>query len=626
MSQSVNMKLSSPQVEPSISGSHQVLSEPGIQWKKMNVPQLFMSCAQAMPDALALSEGHEAMTYGELDRRSNRLAHYLCSLGAKRDTLVALCLGRSLAQISGALAILKAGSAYVPLDPAYPLERLSFMLKDAQPRVVITNKEMAERLPAGRWRTVRIDEEMPELEQQPIESPSLTLGDEDIAYVIYTSGSTGKPKGVQITHQNLLNLVSWHQRSFAVTAQDRSTHLASVGFDAAVWEVWSHLTVGASLHLPDEALRYQPEALRDWLVEQKITISFVPTLLGERLISLNWPAETRLRVLLTGADVLHHYPSPNLPFTLINNYGPTECAVVATSAPVSCEKRPDLLPPIGWPIDNTQVYILDEQRRQVPLGSVGELYIGGAGVARGYHANPELTAEKFISDPFNPDSHARLYRTGDLGRRLPDGQIAFLGRIDDQVKIRGYRVELNEVVATIDEHPEVELSFVLAHEDQSGQKSLVAYIVPKSGSQPSATELRSFLTGRLPDYMVPQTFVPISSLPLNANGKVDRSALPAPHQVPQTEIEVTPRAMIEERLGEILAVLLNIPYVAVNDNFFFLGGNSLLGTQLISRIRDTFGVEIPLLGLFDHPTIAELANEIETLILEKLETADRDVV
>jgi len=581
--------------------------------------------ADSTPDAIALSDGQAKMTYGRLNRLSNQFAQYLSTLGVKADSLVALCLGRSMTQVWSALAVLKAGGAYVPLDPAYPVDRISFMVRDADPCVLITNRAMAEQLPAGSWRTVVVDRDLREIEQQPAQAPACSVTGENLAYVIYTSGSTGTPKGVEITHRSLLNLVSWHQRNFAVTARDRATSLSSVGFDAAVWEVWPHLAAGASVHVPGDALRYQPEALRDWLLELGITISFVPTLLAERLITLNWPNHTALRALLTGADVLHHYPSQTLPFTFFNNYGPTECTVVATSAPVTTEKRPDLVPPIGWPIDNTQVYVLDEHLQSAKAGSAGELYIGGACVARGYRNNPQLTADKFIPDPFSTTPGARMYRTGDLGRSLPDGQIAFLGRIDDQVKIRGYRVELNEIVAALDRHPSIEMSFVLARENSSGHKQLVAHVVPRNGSQTSGEDLRTFLVSRLPDYMVPEVFVFVPSLPLNANGKVDRSALPMPKEVTSERGTGTaPRVMIEERLRQILQTLLGISTVAVDDNFFMLGGNSLLGTQLISRMRDAFGVEVSLLTLFDHSTIAGLAVQIEKLILEKLDVERRD--
>jgi|HubBroStandDraft_6_1064221.scaffolds.fasta_scaffold04785_3 amino acid adenylation domain-containing protein len=589
------------------------------------VPEIVDKWADITPGAIALSDEHTRMTYGDLNRCSNQFAQYLSTLGVKADSLVALCLGRSVAQIWSALAVLKAGGAYVPLDPSYPVDRISFMVRDAEPCVLITNRAMVEHLPAGPWRTVVVDRDLREIERQPMHAPSCCVTGENLAYVIYTSGSTGTPKGVEITHRSLLNLVSWHQRNFAVTARDRATSLSSVGFDAAVWEVWPHLAVGASVHVPADALRYQPVALRDWLVEMGITISFVPTLLAERLITLSWPAHTALRALLTGADVLHHYPSQTLPFTFFNNYGPTECTVVATSAPVSTVERPDLVPPIGWPIDNTQVYILDEHLQPVTAGSAGELYISGNSVARGYRNNPQLTADKFLADPFSTIAGARMYRTGDLGRSLPDGQIAFLGRIDDQVKIRGYRIELNEIVAALDHHPSIQMSFVLARENSSGQKQLVAYVVPRSGSKPSGEDLGKFLVSQLPDYMVPEVFVFVPSLPLNANGKVERSALPMPQEVgSETGTDTAPRVMIEERLRDILQTLLGISTVAVDDNFFMLGGNSLLGTQLISRMRDAFGVEVSLLVLFDHSTIAGLAVQIEKLILEKLDAGQRD--
>jgi amino acid adenylation domain-containing protein len=589
------------------------------------VPQLVEKWADCTPGAIALSDGQASMTYGELNRLSNQLAQYLSALGVKPDSLVALCLSRSMTQVWTSLAVLKAGGAYVPLDPGNPLDRVSFMVQDADPCVLITNREMAKQLPSGSWRTIVIDRDLSEIEEQSDKAPPCPATGENLAYVIYTSGSTGTPKGVEITHRSLLNLVHWHLRKFGITANDRATSLSSVGFDAAVWEVWPHLAAGASVHVPGNVLRYQPEALRDWLVELGITISFVPTLLAERLITLDWPSETALCALLTGADVLHHYPAQELPFEFFNNYGPTECTVVATSAEVTAEKRPDLVPPIGWPIDNTQIYILDEHLQSVPAGSPGELYIGGAGVARGYRNNPQLTADKFIPDPFSSSPGARMYRTGDLGRSLPDGQIAFLGRVDGQVKIRGYRIELNEIIAALDHHPAVDMSFVLARENATGQKQLIAHVVPNNGSQPSGEELRSFLVSRLPDYMVPEVFVFVPSLPLNANGKVDRSALPMPKEVESVKGSGTaPRVIIEERLRDILQTLLGICVVARDDNFFMLGGNSLLGTQLISRMRDAFGVEVSLLVLFDHSTIEQLAVQVERLILEKLDVSQRD--
>ncbi|MCZ6624678.1 MAG: non-ribosomal peptide synthetase, partial [Deltaproteobacteria bacterium] len=408
--------------------------------------------------------------------------------------------------------------------------------------------------------------------------------------------------------------------AFAVTAADRATQLAGPGFDAAVWELWPYLTAGASVHLSDEANRITPESLRDWLVTQRITICFLPTVLTQGIMALEWPPETALRVLLTGGDTLHHNPPPALPFMVVNNYGPTESTVVATSGPVMTDEHPDRLPPIGHPIANTQIYILDSHLKPVSIGVPGELHISGVGLARGYLNRPELTADKFIPNPFSREPGARLYKTGDLARYLPDGNIEFLGRLDHQVKIRGFRIELGEIEAVLSEHPAVRESVVVAMEDMPGDlsaslgagKCLVAYVVSKQEQEPTMSELRNFLKEKLPDYMVPSAFVFLDALPLTLNGKIDRRALPAPDRV-RPELEgtfVAPQTPNEELLAEIWSEILGVERVGIHDNFFELGGHSLLATQVISRVRKTFQVEVPLRTLFEMPTIEEFAEVI----------------
>ncbi len=592
------------------------------------VPQLAAARAAETPDAPALAAGAEVMTYAELDRRSNQLAHYLISLGVETETIVGLCLERSPEAVVCALGILKAGGAYLPLDPAYPLERLAFMLNDARPRVLIARQQVAAQLPAGAWQVIAIDSDAQQLDRHSSDSPATIAKAEQLAYVIYTSGSTGEPKGVEITHGSLLNLVSWHNAAFGVTPADRASLFAGVGFDASVWETWAHLTAGASLHLPDEATRVSPELLRDWLVAEKITISFLPTVLAERVMTLAWPSHTPLRFLLTGADTLHRFPSINLPFKLINNYGPTECTVVATSGIVQPEVNGDKFPTIGRPIANARVYILDENLQQVPVGTVGELHVGGAGVARGYLNRPELTSEKFIQDPFSNDRDARLYKTGDLARCLENGELAYVGRSDDQIKILGYRIEPNEIVATLNRHPAIQKSVVVASGKGCGDKHLVAYLVLREEAQPSAADLRSFLSRELPEYMTPAVFVQLASLPLTQNGKVDRAALPTPdaENTLRDEVFTAPRTPLEARLALMLCALLSLDQVSVLDNFFMLGGHSLLGTQLIGQVRSAFGVDLALLTLFDAPTIADLAAEIEQLILARVAVMSEDEV
>ncbi|HLQ50390.1 MAG TPA: non-ribosomal peptide synthetase, partial [Terriglobales bacterium] len=586
-----------------------------------NVAQLVAVQAATAPEAIAVTHGPLSLTYKELNQRADQLAHSLMAMGVGPDVIVGIYLNRSLAMIVAALAVLKAGGAYLPLDPNYPAERLAFMLQDSQAPVLVTGQCMLNALPMPPQYVVALDAQGRYAEGEIAEPIISRATASDLAYVIYTSGSTGQPKGVEVTHGGLLNLVAWHQRAFKVTATDKASQLSALGFDAAVWELWPYLTAGASIHLPDRVITDQPETVRDWLVSQGITITFLPTPLAERLMTLEWPAKISLRTMLTGADTLHHYPPRKLRFQLVNNYGPTECTVVATSGTVPPTEHPDRLPTIGRPIDNVQIHILNENMQAVPMGEAGEVYIGGAGVARGYRHRPDLTAERFVGNPFNSDPNARLYKTGDLARYLADGQIAFLGRIDEQIKIRGFRIEPAEIVKILDEHPAVQASIVVAREIAPGDKRLVAYFVPAPKAQPTHTEMRNFLAGRLPEYLVPATFVKLETLPLNSSGKVDRSALPAPatENTLRDNLFVGPRNPIEERLAAMLAPLLGLDKVSMEDNFFLLGGHSLLGTQLIARVRDAFGIELSLRSLFDAPTVSGLAVQIEALLVAKLE-------
>ncbi|HEV2655389.1 MAG TPA: non-ribosomal peptide synthetase, partial [Ktedonobacteraceae bacterium] len=436
------------------------------------------------------------------------------------------------------------------------------------------------------------------------------------------------PKGVQITHTSLLNLLFWHQQAFAVTDSDRATQVTSPAFDATGWELWPYLTCGASVYLPDEDTRVSPLLLRDWLLSRKITITFLPTLLAESMMTLEWPTTTVLRFLLTGADTLHHYPPATLPFAVINNYGPTEATVVATYGPVSPTARAEMLPSIGRPIANTCIYILDEMWQQVPIGVPGELYIGGSGVARGYLNRPELTAEKFIPDPFSDEPDARLYKTGDLARILPDGQIAFMGRTDHQVKIRGYRIELDEIASVLNSHPAIQTSSVLAREDTPGDKRLVAYIVPTPEGHVTVGSLRETLLAQLPDYMLPTSFVHLEGLPLTPHGKVDRAALPLPDETNtlRDKATATPDTPTEKQVERIVASLLQVEEVGVEDNFFLLGGHSMLGAQLVVQVANTFGVDLSLRTLFEAPTVRQLSAEIERLILARVEAMSDDEI
>lgn len=592
----------------------------------MCVHDLVSTQATTTPDAVAIVAGNRQLSYRELDARANQLAHLLRTLGVGPDIPVGLCMERSFDLAIGALAILKAGGAYVPLDPSYPGNRLTALLEDSGTSLLVTQPGLAKQLPEGRWRTIFLDADGLATADYPSTCPVTETKLAHLAYIIFTSGSTGRPKGVQITHASLLNLVTWHLNDFKVARGDQATLQASPGFDAAVWELWPYLAVGATIHVVDEAVRMIPERLRDWIVRNGITISFLPTVLAERMIDLPWPQETALRVLLTGSDTLRRYPRPDLPFTLINNYGPTECTVVATSGTIYPAESPEDLPSIGRPIDGTHVYIVDEQLKPVPAGTAGEILIGGAGVARGYLGLSELTRQRFVPDPFSDDEEARLYRTGDLGRFLPDGRIAFMGRMDEQIKIRGYRIEPEEISAVLDRHAAVQASCVSAYSDHLKEKRLVAYVVPANGTRLSPSELRRFVGLYVPDYMVPSTFVQMAQLPLTSHGKLDRAALPEPSNANVLDDDSceAPQSQIEKSLGVFLTSLLGVARVGKDDNFFELGGHSLMGAQLIAKISNTFGVELSLRSLFDHPTVGEVSAEVERLIHAKLASMSED--
>lgn len=595
-----------------------------------HVHQLVSHYAVNAPNSLAAQCGASSLTYAELELRANRLARLLQSKGVGPDVVVGIYLNRSLAMLVAALATFKAGGAYLPLDPSSPTERLRFLLDDARAAVLVTGQCLAPTLSPRAESIVIVDpsgqtigEDVSDA-QVPISTDTAASG---LAYVIYTSGSTGQPKGVELTHGGLMNLIRWHQRAFKITSQDRASQLASLGFDAAVWEIWPYLTAGASVHLGDGLAMNEPTVVRDWLVSRRITITFLPTPLAERVTTLEWPNKHSLRIMLTGADTLHHYPSRKLRFQLVNNYGPTECTVVATSGVVpSNPERTDQLPTIGRPIDNVQVYILDHNMQQVPDGQPGEIYLGGLSLARGYRNRADLTADRFIPNPFSADSDARLYRTGDLGQFLANGEIAFLGRVDEQVKIRGFRIEPAEIVKVLDEHHAIQACTVVAREVEPGDKRLVAYFVAEANGNVTHTELRNFVASHLPEYMIPSIFVKLDTLPLNSSGKVDKGVLPAPDitNTLRDSTFVRPRTAVEERIATMLASLLDVGEVSVEDNFFLLGGHSLLGTQLIARIRDTFGVELSLKSLFDSPTAAKLSSEVESLLMAKLEAMTDD--
>jgi amino acid adenylation domain-containing protein len=570
------------------------------------------------PDSLAVSAPGQSLTFLQLHHAATRLAHLLRGRGAGPERIVAVLLDHSAESVVSVLAALYSSAAYLPIDATYPSERLLLMLEDSRPVTVLTRTELLGRVPAP-WSklALAVDEYWQDLvsESAPEESVELAQPDlEQLAYVIYTSGSTGTPRAVGVTHRGLANLVEWHLRSYEITAADRASLLAGVAFDASVWELWPHLAAGASLHVPELEVRHSAADLAAWLVHQRITRSFVPTPMAEALCDENL-AKADLQTLLTGGDRLRRGGRAEWSFKFVNHYGPTESSVVATSGEIAPEEA---TPSIGRPISNTRAYVLDAKMQPVPIGVTGELYIGGDGLARGYLNRQAQTAERFVPDPFSEKPGGRLYRTGDLVRYRSTGNLEFLGRVDHQVKIRGFRIELGEIEAVLLAHAQVRECVVLAREDRPGEKRLVAHVVAAEETL-SPVELRAHLKERLPDYMLPASFIFLDKLPLTPNGKLDRQALPVPGIAGAPVVDYEPPcSATEELLAYSFADLLQLERVSRHESFFDLGGHSLLATQLVSRLRASLEVEVPLRLIFEEPTVAALATHIEQLRAESL--------
>ena len=488
------------------------------------VHELFEAQAARTPNATAVVFGKESLTYGELERRANQLANHLIRLGASPDGLVGICLERGLGMVVGLLGILKAGAAYVPLDPAYPRDRIRFMLENAEVPLLLTQAQLRESLPSTASRTVLIDSDWPEIVKQSQESPALGLNPENRAYVIYTSGSTGKPKGVEIPHRAVVNFLTTMAERPGMTALDRLLAVTTLSFDIAGLEIYLPLTQGASLEIVSREVSADGHQLLEKLAGSGTTVMQATPATWRMLLEAGWTGDPRLKILIGGEAVSQKLANQLLQrsASVWNVYGPTETTIWSTLSKLEAESAVS----IGRPIGNTEIFILDKMLQPVPIGVAGELHIGGDGLARGYLKRPELTAEKFIVHPLNPDPKARLYRTGDLVRYLPNGNIEFLGRIDHQVKIRGFRMELGEIETVLRQYSGINDTVVLAREDTPGDKRVVAYFVPARDPAPTTAELRSFLHEKLPEYMLPSVFVSLKSMPLTPNGKIDRRALP----------------------------------------------------------------------------------------------------
>jgi amino acid adenylation domain-containing protein len=574
------------------------------------------------PQAVAVQCGAELLTYAELNARANQLAHYLRERGVGPDCMVALCVERGVSMLVATLGILKAGGAYLPLDPSYPPERLAFMLQDSAASVAVTQADFSHLSRAAV--TVELDTHWPEIARYPQTNPTRSavgLQGHHLAYVIYTSGSTGQPKGVLVEHGNLANFLQSMQREPGLSASDRLLAVTTLSFDIAGLELYLPLICGAQVVVASRAATADAAQLLQLIQQHDITVLQATPATYRLLLNAGWLGTAQLTALCGGEALPGELARKLKPRVkqLWNMYGPTETTIWSSSHAVDVE---DAVVPIGKPIANTQIYVLDPRRQPVPVGVSGELFIAGAGVARGYWNRPELNAERFTTNPFSDQPGARLYKTGDTGRYRPDGTLEYLGRNDTQVKVRGFRIELGEVEAQLAKHAAIDQVVVVALPDSSGELRLVGYVTPAGA--PDNEALRTFLKTRLPDYMVPGAYVRLDNMPLTANGKVDRKALPAPNLAGVLASYTKPHTELEQELCEIWRGVLDVERVGVNDNFFDLGGHSLLAVQLLTQLQERLSVSLPMRALFESPTVADLAGRIDAIRqLEGLANAAR---
>ncbi len=576
------------------------------------IHQLFEEQVEKTPLAVAVVFENQQLTYQELNQKSNQLAHYLQGLGVGPEVLVGICVERSLSMVIGLLGILKAGGAYVPIDPNYPQERVNFILADTQVSVLLTQEQWASDLRQQDVTILCLDKNWHEIAQHDQQNLITEVSSSNLAYTIFTSGSTGKPKAVQIGHRAVVNFLGTMRQHIGMTADDVLLGVTTFTFDIAGLEIFLPLIVGAYVVVAKREVTVDGQQLLDLLVNSCITVMQATPATWQLLLEAGWPNSAQLKILC-GGEALPRKLAQELQARsscLWNLYGPTETTIWSLIAQVDAQSG---LISIGKPIANTEVYILDHYLQPVPIGVSGELHIGGAGLARCYLNRPELTAEKFIQNPFSDNKSKRLYQTGDLARYLNDGKIEYLGRMDNQVKIRGFRIELGEIEAVLNHHHQIQQAVVMSREDVSGNKRLVAYIVSTDESLTSH-QLREFLKQKLPEYMVPSAWVMLDKLPLTANRKIDRQALPAPDgEISRSKEYIAPRTAIEQIIANIFAQVLNVQKVGIHDNFFELGGHSLLATQLVSRLRLAFDVEIPIRTIFTSPTVAQLDQTLTQL-------------
>lgn len=583
---------------------------------------LFERQARRTPDKVAVEVGHKRLTFRELDEQANRIANYLRSVGVGPETLVGLCVERSTEMVAGALGIMKAGGAYIPLDPGYPLERLTYILEHARAAVLLTQEHLRAGLPADSAQVVCLDSDHERIAQQSSLPPPVERERESLAYVIYTSGSTGKPKGVQIPHQALVNFLCSMQQSPGLREQDVLLAVTPLSFDIAGLEIYLPLIIGAKLVIATQAEAYDSGLLADKLASARATVMQATPATWRMLLESGWQGSKQLCVLCGGEAITEKLAASLLQAnaSVWNMYGPTETTIWSTIENLDIANGPIS---IGRPIANTEIYILDESLNPVPIGVPGELHIGGDGLARGYLDRADLTADKFIPNQFGNSAGARLYKTGDLARYLEDGRIECLGRADYQVKVRGHRIELGDIEAALDQHPLIQACAVTVRKDERGDNRLVAYMVCDKNNPLTITELRDYLKGKLPDYMLPSLFVKLDALPLTPNGKVDRRSLPAPDESrPEMKSRfVMPNTLVERELAGMWSEILGVAEVGMRDNFFELGGHSLLLTRLHTRLAKSFNVHLNLRDLFDAPTVTEMIAVIAAKLIQQHEDA-----
>jgi amino acid adenylation domain-containing protein len=575
------------------------------------IHQLFEEQVEKTPDAIAVVFEEEQLTYGELNHRANQLAEYLQKQGVKPEVLVGICLERSLSMVIGLLGILKAGGAYVPLDPSYPQERLAFILEDAQASVLLTQASLLEEIPRNQAQVICVDIDWHLIARQSQENISSQATTDNLAYVIYTSGSTGKPKGVQISHLALSNFLDSMKKAPGLGSEDTLLAVTTYSFDIAALELFLPIIVGARLVVVSREIVSDGVELSAKLINSKATVMQGTPATWQLLLAADWNGDRQLKILCGGEALSGRLANQLLDRcnSLWNMYGPTETTIWSAASQVEVISN---TASISSPITNTQLYILNRDCQLVPVGVIGELFIGGKGLARGYFHRPDLTAEKFIPNPFSQETGSRLYRTGDLARYWSNGEIEYIGRIDNQVKIRGFRIELGEIEAVICQYPAVRETVVVLHSNLADSQQIVAYVVPQKKQALTISELSIFLDSKLPNYMLPTTIVILEALPLTPNGKVDRKALPVTATAIIEKKYVAPRTPTEGILVNIWQEVLNSLQVGIYDNFFELGGHSLLATRLIFRLKQVFKIELPLRSLFENPTIASLAEYIQT--------------